>query len=228
VIGLEWLRRIYIPETTPDPGKHRMLILDGHGSHIDIEFMWTCRHHRIHLLYLPAHASHLLQPLDLAPFSVVKSKYRRQIQALSSIDDAAPVKKERFISSYHGARMDGLSERVIRAGWRAAGLAPYHPELVLSSSQVSDRPTTPPATIQPIDISDPIYRTPQRSQDIYRAQQQLQRSELISRNTRTVLNKAAKALSQAQSLAAQLQASNQQLHQKLDSTKSTQIVASLR
>jgi hypothetical protein len=79
VIGLEWLRRIYIPETTPDLGRHRMLILDGHGSHINIEFMWMCRQHRIHVLYLPAHSSHLLQPLDLAPFSVVKSKYRWQI-----------------------------------------------------------------------------------------------------------------------------------------------------
>ena len=76
VIGLEWLRQIYILETTPDPGRYRMLILDGHGSHVDIEFMWECRQHRIHLLYLPAHTSHLLQPLDLAPFSVIKSKYR--------------------------------------------------------------------------------------------------------------------------------------------------------
>jgi hypothetical protein len=223
VIGLEWLRRIYIPETTPDLGKHRMLILDGHGSHIDIEFMWLCRQHRIHLLYLPAHSSHILQPLDLAPFSVVKSKYRHQIRALSLIDDAAPVKKERFISSYHNARIDGLSERVIRAGWRATGLVPYHPELVLSSSQVSDRPTTPPATIQPVEISDLIYHTPQRSQDIYQAHQRLQRSELISRNTRTVLHKAAKALSRALSRAAQLEASNQQLYQKLDSITSRHV-----
>jgi hypothetical protein len=116
VIGLEWLRRIYIPETTPDPGRHRMLILDRHGSHVDIEFMWECRQHQIHLLYLPAHTSHLLQPLDLAPFSVIKSKYRHQIQELSLIDDAAPVKKERFISSYHQARVNGLSDRVIQAG----------------------------------------------------------------------------------------------------------------
>ena len=163
MIGLEWLRRIYIPETTPDPGRHRMLILDGHGSHVDIEFMWECRQHQIHLLYLPAHTSHLLQPLDLAPFSVIKSKYRHQIQELSLIDDAAPVKKERFISSYHQARIHGLSDRVIRAGWRATGLVPYNLDIVLSSSQISARPITPPQAIQPTYISDPIYRTPQRS-----------------------------------------------------------------
>jgi hypothetical protein len=94
---------------------------------------------------------------------------------------------------------------------------------VLSSSQISARPITPPQVIQPIHISDPIYRTPQRSQDVYRAQQQLQRSELLSRNTQTVLAKAAKAISQAQSHAAQLQASNQLLHQKIDSIVSTRV-----
>jgi hypothetical protein len=92
-----------------------MLILDGHGSHVDIEFMWECRQHQIHLLYLPAHTSHLLQPLDLAPFSVIKSKYRHQIQELSLINNAVLVKKERFISSYHQARVNRLSDRVIRA-----------------------------------------------------------------------------------------------------------------
>lgn len=78
--------------------------------------MWLCKLHKIHLLYLPAHASHLLQPLDLAPFSVVKSRYRNEIRALSALDDAAPIKKERFVTSYNKAREEGLSERVIRAG----------------------------------------------------------------------------------------------------------------
>jgi len=75
-IGLEWLRRIFIPNTSPSQSGHRLLILDGHGSHIPIDFMWECRENKIHLLYLPAHSSHLLQPLDLAAFSVLKSRYR--------------------------------------------------------------------------------------------------------------------------------------------------------
>ena len=112
-IGIEWLWRINIPETRREGNRWRLLILDGHGSHIDIEFMWLCRQAQIWLLYLPAHTSHILQPLDLAAFSVVKSRYRDQIQALSSLDDAAPVKKERFISSYNQACEEGLSERVI-------------------------------------------------------------------------------------------------------------------
>jgi hypothetical protein len=78
--------------------------------------MWLCKVNKIHLLYLPAHASHLLQPLDLALFSILKSRYRNEIRALSALNDAALVKKERFIVSYNKAREEGLSERIIRAG----------------------------------------------------------------------------------------------------------------
>jgi hypothetical protein len=115
-IGYEWLQRIFIPSTTPRQGQWRLLILDGHGSHTPIDFTWSCRQHQIYLLYLPSHASHVLQPLDLAPFSVLKSKYCDQIRGLSALDDAAPIKKERFVSSYNLAREEGLTERVIRAG----------------------------------------------------------------------------------------------------------------
>jgi hypothetical protein len=70
-IGLEWSRSVFPPETSSSPPRNRLLIVDGHGSHVDIEFMWSCYNNNVHLLYLPAHASHLLQPLDLPPFSAI-------------------------------------------------------------------------------------------------------------------------------------------------------------
>ena len=147
-IGLEWLKRIFLPSTTPPRGEWRLLILDGHGSHVTVEFSLTAKLSRVQLLFLPAHSSHILQPADLAPFSVLKSQYRREIEELATIDDAAPVKKERFIRAYAKAREEAFTERVIRAGWRATGIYPYNPELVLSSSQVF-RPATPPQRPQP-------------------------------------------------------------------------------
>ena len=220
-IGYQWLQRIFLPATTPRQGQWRLLILDGHGSHIPIEFMWSCRQNKVWLLYLPPHASHILQPLDLAPFSVVKSKYRDEIRALSALDDAAPIKKERFVTSYNKAREEGLSERVIRAGWRAAGLCPYNPELVLHSSQVTGRPATPPASTQASELSEQVFNTPRSSQALYQAQQQLLLSESLSRSTRVVLGKAGKAIAEANTRAAQLQAENQRLKYQLDSARIT-------
>ena len=107
-IGVEWLQRIFIPETATSNSQWRLLILDGYSSHVDIKFLWLYKQHRIYLLFLPAHSSHILQPLDLAPFSVIKSSYRRQIQDLASLDDAVAVKKERFIIYYYYTREKGL------------------------------------------------------------------------------------------------------------------------
>ena len=218
LIGYEWLQRIFIPNTSPLSHRYRLLLLDGHGSHIPIDFMWACKQNRIQLLYLLPHASHVLQLLDLAPFSVVKSRYREQIRALSALDDAAPIKKERFVVSYNRAREEGLSERVIRAGWRAAGLCPYNPDLVLHSSQISGRPSTPPATSQEAAISELVFNTPRSSQALYRAQQQLLQSESLSRSTRLVLGKAGKAIAAANTRAAQLQSENERLKHQLDSS----------
>ena len=37
-LAVDWLRRIFNPETSPNEKKHRILILDGHKSHISGEF----------------------------------------------------------------------------------------------------------------------------------------------------------------------------------------------
>lgn len=49
------------------PGKH-LLILDGHNSHVSIEFVKFCKEHGIELACFPSHATGFLQPLDVGIF----------------------------------------------------------------------------------------------------------------------------------------------------------------
>jgi hypothetical protein len=65
-LGVEWLRCVFIPDTPRIRRANRLLILDGHGSHVSTEFMWACYREQIHCFYLPTHSSHVLQLLDLA------------------------------------------------------------------------------------------------------------------------------------------------------------------
>ncbi|RYN21200.1 hypothetical protein AA0115_g9842 [Alternaria tenuissima] len=217
--GLEWLQRVFIAETSCTPLRNRLLILDGHGSYDNIDFMWECYQQRIHVLYLPGHSSHILQPLDLSPFGAVKKSYRQQVRALAAISDAAPVRKQHFIGLYYKARQRGLSERVIRAGWRASGIAPYNPELVLQSSQLQTRPATPPPRAQPTYSGETVITTPRRSQDLYKQQQQLGQSEQLSRATRVLLSKAGKALAAANTLNAALYTDNLKLQHQANQLK---------
>ncbi|KAM4063976.1 DDE superfamily endonuclease [Hirsutella rhossiliensis] len=52
--AVEWLEKVFIPRTQPpDPSERRLLVLDGHGSHETVDFMYLCYQHQIHLLFLP-------------------------------------------------------------------------------------------------------------------------------------------------------------------------------
>jgi hypothetical protein len=50
-----------------------------------------------------------------------------RIAVLSSLDDAAPVKKHHFIKCYHLAREEGLTPKAIKSGWRTSGIYPWNP-----------------------------------------------------------------------------------------------------
>ena len=157
-----------------------MLVMDGHGSHIDIEFMWICKQNNVQLVFLPPHTPHVLQPLDLGVFSPLKTRYRRNIADLSTLDDSAPVKKQRFVSCYNLARKEALTPKVTKSGWKAAGIVPWNPSKGLYSSQVKQpipRPTTPPN--QDITPTQYAINTPKSSQQIDRVVKTIRNSKRI-------------------------------------------------
>lgn len=124
---LEWLKKVFIPQTTPSQSNEaRLLILDGHGSHETTEFMIECFKHNIHLLFLPPHTSHILQPLDLSVFSPLKRSYRYYLNKLTSLSESGIIGKQNFLSCYEKARKDSLTVRNILAGWKASGLWPQN------------------------------------------------------------------------------------------------------
>ena len=72
-IGLTWLTEVFDKHTKDyTVGTYRLLVLDGHNSHVSPEFDRYCLDHQIVVLCMPAHSSHLLQPLDVGCFSVLK------------------------------------------------------------------------------------------------------------------------------------------------------------
>jgi hypothetical protein len=60
-IGLRWLEKLFIPATTSRTvGRYRLLVLDGHGSHLTPLFDQVCSENDIIPVCMPAHSSHLL------------------------------------------------------------------------------------------------------------------------------------------------------------------------
>jgi transposase len=65
-IGMAWLEQVF-QRATKEKAKrdYRLLIVDGHGSHLTMDFINYCDTHRIILAILPPHSTHTLQPLDV-------------------------------------------------------------------------------------------------------------------------------------------------------------------
>ena len=80
-IGLAWLKEVFERETRRYASTgYRLLLLDGHGSHVTIEFIEYCHEHKILLAVLPPHATHTLQPLDVCMFKPLADAYSTQLQ----------------------------------------------------------------------------------------------------------------------------------------------------
>ena len=60
------------------PARPVLLLEDGHTSHISIEAIEHARANDIHLLCLPSHTTHLLQPLDVGVFKSLKANYSKE------------------------------------------------------------------------------------------------------------------------------------------------------
>jgi hypothetical protein len=57
----EWLTTVFEPQTRlSQAGARRLLVLDGHGSHMTANVIAYCMENEIDLLVLPPHCSHVL------------------------------------------------------------------------------------------------------------------------------------------------------------------------
>jgi hypothetical protein len=100
---------------------YRLLIPNGYSSHAPPDFDQYCEGNRIITLYMPPHTSHLLQPLNVGCFAVLKAVYRLQVAELAR-QGVFYIDKLDFLYNYTKTRPTVLSEQHIKAGFEAIGL----------------------------------------------------------------------------------------------------------
>jgi hypothetical protein len=144
-LGVEWVKHFNRYTAPRTHGVYRLLILDGHSSHATPEFDQYCTENKIITLCMPAHTSHLLQPLDVGCFSPLKRAYGHEIQELAR-QGVYHIDKIDFLTAYTRIRPAVLTQQNIQAGFQATGLIPPCPERVLSSLTVVRTPSPPGTT----------------------------------------------------------------------------------
>ncbi|KAL0929342.1 transposase [Colletotrichum truncatum] len=156
--GIDWIRHFDIYTKPRTSGKYRLLVVDGHESHHSAAFELFCQENNIITLCMPAHSSHLLQPLDVGCFQPLKNAYGRQIENKMR-RGTTHISKEDFFAAFHEAFKQSFTRKNIQGGFRGAGLVPLNAESVLSKLDVKFRTPTPEEGVP--QTPDPwISRTP--------------------------------------------------------------------
>ncbi|RPA75353.1 DDE-domain-containing protein, partial [Ascobolus immersus RN42] len=126
-----WIEHHFDFYTRPaDPSVHRLLILDGHNSHITIDALNYCRQNNIHILCLPAHTTHRLQPLDVGMFGPLQRAYGQAVEAWSRKGYSSITKAE-FFKLYDYARKKAFTPENVSSAFAATGVFPLNKNVVL-------------------------------------------------------------------------------------------------
>lgn len=108
-------------------GVWSLLFLDGHVSHIDLRAVEYAEDHGLLVFQLPSHSSHLLQPLDLCAFGMVKRSFTEELTRFNA-EHSHGAEKQDMCALIHRAITKGLSVQNVKASFAAAGLCPFDPE----------------------------------------------------------------------------------------------------
>ena len=122
-IFLMWFRDVFLQQC----GRQRplVLIMDNHVSHLGPEVIDLAKKEQIELLCLPPHSTHLLQPLDVGVFNLLKRSMANYAVTLG-YGGMRAVPKNTFPNVLKVA-IDRISSAVVKSAFRTAGIFPLKP-----------------------------------------------------------------------------------------------------
>lgn len=124
--GLRWLQKCFIPATTSRKvGRHQLLVIDDHGSHLTPQFNKVCNDNNMIAICMPAHSSHLLQPLDIGCFGPLKRAYGSLVDSKMRLG-FSHINKLDFLKAYTEAHREVFKPQNIQNSFTAAGICPFN------------------------------------------------------------------------------------------------------
>ena len=119
-IAIAWLRH-FIKHTHAGPTKQwKMLLLDGHITHENPDFVILAHENHIKPFEYPSHLTHVLQPLDVGVFRPWKHYHNKAIQkSIRSLDFEYTISS--FFRDLSDIREQALKPHTIRNAFKDSG-----------------------------------------------------------------------------------------------------------
>ena len=131
-LGEMWFRDVFLKGCGPQ--RPQLLIMDGHSSHESLAILELATEQNIHLLCLPPHCTHFLQPMDRTVFGPFKQTYDVVCSDYLAENCLNTVNKWSFPGLFCKAFEEAVSETNVRNGFRACGIFPFNPNCLPSSA----------------------------------------------------------------------------------------------
>ena len=106
--------------------------MDGHNSHTSSEFLAALWHQHIVPFCLPAHSTHIMQPLDVSIFGPLTAAYQQAVADVSQYMPSSGIDKVQFGNLYSHAWMKVLTSVAAKKAFQDSGMTVNpNPEKVL-------------------------------------------------------------------------------------------------
>ena len=118
--------------------------------HIDIEVSKFCSENQILLYCLPAHSSHLLQPLDVDFFRSLKSTWGKECNSYRAKSFGSNVTKEVFSEVFRDAWLSTVRISLFVNAFRESGICPLNPRVIDESKLAPSMPYSSSEAVAPL------------------------------------------------------------------------------
>ena len=155
-LGLQWLEKVFNKSTRTQTGRsrRRLLIVDGHSSHVNLPFLEYADANSIIILVLPPHTTHRLQPLDVGLFSPLAQHYSQQLDVVMRNSlGITSITKHIFWPIFYSAWQKSFTTENIQSAFEATGIFPLNASRVLD---VLNPPSHTPQKPAPICAKTPV------------------------------------------------------------------------
>lgn len=138
-LGLQWIKYFAKYAIPSYPSAMHLLINDNHDSHDTYEFKEYCNKLRIKVLFLPSHATHILQPLDVAVFSLLDWYYHQKVNDfVASQPLHTPIHTGDCLFMAEKARTLAIYTSTIISGFATTGIYPLNRVQILTHPSIKD------------------------------------------------------------------------------------------
>lgn len=106
-----------------------LILYDGHSTHVNASVVELAIKENITILKLPAHTTHLLQPLDLSVFKSVKTRWDEKLVKWQRQNVGRKLPKKIF-SEFIAQSWKETPTTVITNGFKKGGIIPFNSQVV--------------------------------------------------------------------------------------------------